>query len=773
MGQSEKILMQTGGLERWLAGSPRRVHLIGVAGSGMSGIAGLLMAMGHRVSGSDKVRTVEVTRLCAMGLDFHTPSSPETVMDADLVVYSSAIRSTHPDFALAMAYGKILVRRAEALAALLAAQRGIVVAGMHGKTTTASMVAHVLRCAGLNPSHYVGAEIPVLGTNAHWNSKGEWFVAEGDESDGTIALYRTEHSIVLNIEEEHLDYYRDLSAIEAVFRRLLDNTSGGVFYCADDPHASRICGEHPRSVSYGERSSARYRFDDLHLKEFQSHFRVLRDGVPLGAVSLNIPGKHNVSNAMAVVALATEIGVPFSSIAAGLESFRGARRRFEIKHRSERFMVVDDYGHHPSEVVATLAAAKNAGRGRVLVMFQPHRYTRTAALKAEFGRAFSDADKVWVTEIYAASEDPIPGVSGATIVEEMEREGHAGGHYQPDRNQMLYEVGRCLQEGDCVLTLGAGNIHEQGAALAKDISVLEELQRCIGAGVVRLYEPLSKHTTLRIGGPAQYWIEPETEEGFARLVRFCSERNLPIFVLGRGSNLLVRDGGIRGVVVHLARGEFRKLEVKGETIIAGAGVRQKELAIAARDAGLGGFEWFEGIPGNVGGALRMNAGAMGSEAFSQVVSVRYVDSNGEFHTRTPLEMDVRYRSVPLLQNNFAVSATFSGRTASAAEIEERMDESVKKRRNSQPRESSAGCVFKNPNAIPAGKLIEELGLKGERVGGARVSEVHGNFLVNDKNATAAEFLDLIAKVRGRALEKRGIELELELQIIGEELAIHE
>ena len=773
MGDSEKILMQTGGLERWLAGSPRRVHLIGVAGSGMSGIAGLLMAMGHRVSGSDKVRTVEVTRLCSMGLDFHTPSSPETVMDADLVVYSSAIRSTHPDFALAMACEKILVRRAEALAALLAARRGIVVAGMHGKTTTASMVAHVLRCAGLNPSHYVGAEIPVLGTNAHWNSRGEWFVAEGDESDGTLVLYRTEHSIVLNIEEEHLDYYRDLSAIESVFRRLLDNTSSGVFYCADDSHASRICSQHPRSVSYGERSSARYRFDDLHLKEFQSHFRVLRDGVPLGAVSLNIPGKHNVSNAMAVVALATELGVAFSSIAAGLESFRGARRRFEIKHRSERFMVVDDYGHHPSEVVATLAAVKNAGRGRVLVMFQPHRYTRTAALRTEFGRAFSDANEVWVTEIYAASEDPIPGISGATIVEEMEREGHPGGHYQPDRNQMLYEVGRCLQEGDCVLTLGAGNIHEQGAALARDILVLEELQRCIGAGVVRLYEPLSKHTTLRIGGPAQYWCEPESEEGFARLVKFCSERKLPIFVLGRGSNLLVRDGGVRGVVVHLARGEFRKLEVKGETMIAGAGVRQKELAIAARDAGLGGFEWFEGIPGNVGGALRMNAGAMGSEAFNQVVSVRYVDSNGEFHTRTPLEMDVRYRSVPLLQNNFAVSATFSGRAASAAEIEERMDDSVKKRRNSQPRESSAGCVFKNPKAIPAGKLIEELGLKGERVGGARVSEVHGNFLVNDKSATAAEFLDLISKVRSCALEKRGIELELELQIIGEEVAIHE
>lgn len=773
MSELEIAREQIGGLERWLAGAPRRIHLIGVAGSGMSGIAGLLLAMGHKVSGSDKVRTLEVTKLCEMGLDFYTPACPDMVTDAELVVYSSAIRVSHPDFAGAIACGKTLVRRAEALAALLAARHGILVAGMHGKTTTASMVAHVLRSAGLNPSHYVGAEIPVLGTNAHWNPQGKWFVAEGDESDGTIALYRTEHSIVLNIEEEHLDYYQDLNAIESVFRRLLENTSGSVFYCADDEHASRVCSAHPRAISYGERSTAKYRFDDLHLKEFQSHFRVVRDDVPLGALSLNIPGKHNVSNAMAVVALATELEVPFASIAAGLESFRGARRRFEIKHRSTRFMVVDDYGHHPSEVRATLAAAKNAGRGRVLVMFQPHRFTRTAALKAEFGRAFSDASEVWVSDIYAASEDPIPGVSGATIVEEMARDGHAGGHYQPDRQQMLYEIGRNLQDGDCVLSLGAGNIHEQSTMLARDIAFIEELQSLMGAGMAKLYEPLSKHTTLRIGGPAQYWVEPETEEGFAKVVRYCMEKNAPIFVLGRGSNLLVRDGGIRGVVVHLARGEFKKLEVKGETIIAGAGVRQKELSIAARDAGLTGFEWFEGIPGNVGGALRMNAGAMGSEAFAQVVSVRYVDAAGEFHTRTPLEMDVHYRSVPFLKNNFAVSATFSGQSAPSDVIEARMDESVQKRRKSQPRESSAGCVFKNPPSIPAGKLIDELGLKGQRIGGARVSEVHGNFLVNEKNATAADFLSLIEKVRTKAATERGIDLEMELQIVGEESAIHE
>jgi UDP-N-acetylenolpyruvoylglucosamine reductase len=243
---------------------------------------------------------------------------------------------------------------------------------------------------------------------------------------------------------------------------------------------------------------------------------------------------------------------------------------------------------------------------------------------------------------------------------------------------------------------------------------------------------------------------------------------VPLFVIGRGSNLLVRDGGIRGVVVYLGRGEFKHLEVRGTQITAGAGVRQKELALAARDAGIGGFEWFEGIPGNVGGALRMNAGAMGAETFGQVVSIRYVDSEGEFHTRTPAEIEVQYRNVPFLREHYAVSATFCGEPASAEKIEERLDASVRKRRTSQPRESSAGCIFKNPAGIPAGRLIEELGLKGSRAGGAKVSEVHGNFLVNDRDATAGEMLALIGRVQELALSKRGIQLETEVQIVGEE-----
>jgi UDP-N-acetylmuramate--alanine ligase len=760
-------------LTRLLTGAPRRIHLIGVAGSGMSGVAGLLLAAGHSVSGSDKVSNVEVQRLQGLGLEFHTPSNPEAVRSADLVVFSSAIRGGHPDYEAAVGGAKPMVRRAEAVAALMKSKRGIVVAGMHGKTTTSAMVAHVLRAGNLSPSHYVGAEIPVLGTNAQWDAAGEWFVAEGDESDGTLALYETEHSIVLNIEEEHLDFYADLEAIEGVFRKLMGHTSGSLFFCADDPHAARVCGEHPRGVSYGERAGACYRFDNLHLKEFQSHFRVLRQGEALGGVTLNLPGRHNVLNALAVIALATELGVPFGQVAAGLESFRGARRRFEIKHRSERLMIVDDYGHHPTEVRATLAAARNCGRSRVLAMFQPHRYTRTAALREEFGRAFEEADLVWVSDIYAASEEPIPGVSAEGLVEEMQRQGHAGAAYVGDRRRMLLEVGRQVQPGDCVIALGAGNIHEQARQLALDVARLEALQAEMGPGVARLYEPLSRHTTLRIGGPAQYWLEPESEEGFARLVRYCRAQGVPLFVMGRGSNLLVRDGGMRGVVAYLGRGEFRRLEIRDGQITAGVGVRQKELALAARDAGIGGFEWFEGIPGNVGGALRMNAGAMGGETFRQVVSVRYVDSAGEFHTRTPSEMEVRYRNVPMLKENYAVSATFSGFGSSMEEIEQRLEDSMNKRRKSQPRESSAGCIFKNPEGIPAGRLIEELGLKGERVGGARVSEVHGNFLVNEKAASSRDFLSLIERVRAVALSERGICLETEVQIVGEEKGIHE
>ena len=745
-----------------------RIHLVGVAGSGMSGIAALLLELGHQVTGSDKVSTVETDRLQRRGLCFHEQHRAAAAGNADLIVFSSAIKPDNPILVSARDSGKPVVRRAEALAAIMRGKRGILIAGMHGKTTTSAMTAHALREGGLHPSHYVGAEIPILGTNAHWDPRGEYFVAEGDESDGTLLCFHPEHSLVLNIEEEHLDFYADLAAIEKVFARLIEQTSRTVFYNIDDANAARLCAKRKGTVSFGFSEKADYRAADIELHDFSSVFCVYRRGEQLGKAVLNVPGQHNVQNAVGVIALATELGISFDKIAASLCKFEHARRRFEIKYASDRFLLVDDYAHHPTEIRATLKTATSIGRKRVLTMFQPHRYSRTKALRTEFGRAFDDADRVIVTDVYPASEAPIPGISGETISNEIAKQGHRGVSYQPCLEWVHRDVGNILNSGDLVMSLGAGNIHEQLALLAADLVIAEKLKEIVGEqGNVRLYEALSKHTTLRVGGPAQFWVEPRNESAFAELIRFCGREGLPLFVLGRGSNLLVRDGGIRGVVVHPCGGDFDKIEVNGNEITAGVGAKLKEVAYAGKAAGLGGLEWMEGIPGAVGGGLRMNAGAMGAQTFENVVAVRYLDPDGNLHVKARDDLEVHYRNFPLLENNFAVSAVFRGQPAPTEEIVRNLEASQQKRRTSQPAAKSAGCIFKNPDSCPAGKLVDELGLKNSRVGKARVSEVHGNFIVNDGGATAAEMLELIEKIKGVARAKRGIELETEVQIVGE------
>src|SRR5437867_13437950 len=374
-------------LQRFLTQERHRIHLVGVAGSGMSGLAGLLIELGHTVSGSDKVTTMETERLQRLGLRFHEQHFPEQADAAELVVFSSAIKNDNPVLVSGRDSGKPVVRRAEALAAIMRAKRGIVIAGMHGKTTTSAMTGHVLREGELHPSYYVGAEIPILGTNAHWDARGEYFVAEGDESDGTLRCFHPEHCLILNIEEEHLDFYSDLEAIEKVFAQLIEQTSETVFYNVDDANTARLCAKHKGAISFGFFEKADYRGADVELRDFASVFCVYRRGQQLGEAILNVPGQHNVQNAVGVIALATELGIPFEKIAASLRTIEHARRRFEIKYESDRFLLVDDYAHHPSEIRATLKTARSTGRKRVLTMFQPHRYSRTKALRKEFGRA--------------------------------------------------------------------------------------------------------------------------------------------------------------------------------------------------------------------------------------------------------------------------------------------------------------------------------------------------------------------------------------------------
>jgi len=752
------------------ADPPLHVHLIGVAGSGMSGLALLLIGMGHHVSGCDRVTTAETERMVSLGLRFSCPQTAESVQGAELVVYSSAIRPDNPAYAAAAAAGIPLWRRAECLAAILHTRKGIVVSGTHGKTTTSSMAAHILREAALDPSHYVGAEIPILGSNAKWSKSGEYLVAEGDESDGTLALYQPEHSIILNIEAEHLDHYRDIGEIREVFARLADQTKGRIIYCAEDPVASEVCAGRENAVSYGW-EDADYTTSEIRDLKGTSAFTVLKQGKPLGDIELGIPGAHNILNALAAIALGDLCGAEFPHVARALSTFAGAKRRFETKYLGANHRIVDDYGHHPTEIAATLQTARSLKPSRIVVLFQPHRYTRTKLLADDFGRVLQAADRVFITDVYPASEPPVEGVSGQTIVDAMAAHGDVPADFLPDLTTAHHVVGNALQPGDLLITLGAGNVHEAGTRIAKDLKVLEEMRTLMPDGEIdgRLYEPMRKHTTLLVGGPAQYWLEPHGFYGFAFLVDYCRQRGIPVRVVGRGSNLLVRDGGIRGAVIHPTGGAFSDVTVDAQNLVtAGAGVRLKKLASVAGGHGIGGFEWMEGIPGNVGGALRMNAGAMGIEMFDQVVRVTFLDEDGVIRTREREEIIAEYRNVPELRRNFALQAVFKGKRDTPENIKERWNESREKRKTTQPVAASAGCTFKNPDEMPAGKLIDVLGLKGERHGNAAVSDVHANFICNEGRATASEVLALIDAIRTKARDERGIQLEPEVKILGED-----
>ena len=747
---------------------PLKIHLIGVAGSGMSGLALLLLGMGHHVSGSDRVTSGETQRLQGKGLQFSCPHHADDVHGVDVVVYSSAIRPSNPARQEADKQGLPSIRRAECLAAILHTRQGVVISGTHGKTTTSALSAHVLRRGGMMPCHYVGAEIPVLGTNAHWQEDCQLMVAEGDESDGTLALYQPEHCVILNIEEEHLDYYRDIDHIKEVFTKLLDQTRGNKIYYAGCPIASELCADRENSISYGWENSD-FQASDIFETGGTVAFNVSKYGQDLGRVELGIPGRHNVLNALAAIVVADAAGVDFQLVARGLGTFAGARRRFENKHLSDRLRIIDDYGHHPTEVAATLQTARSLKPERLIVVFQPHRYSRTEKLADDFGKALQAADRVFVTDIYAASESPIEGVSAQTIVDAVKANGDTRAEVVGSIPQAHYTVGNSLDKGDLLITLGAGNVHEIGSKIARDMTLLEEILRATDEDMkAKLYEPMRRHTTMLCGGPAQFWIEPSSFEAFAELTSYCKNRGIPQRVVGRGSNLLVRDGGIRGAVIHPSGGALSDVSVDDDKITAGAGARFKKIASVAATHNLTGMEWMEGIPGNVGGGLRMNAGAMGLETFDQVTSLTILNEEGEIKTLERDEVTAHYRNVPLLHRNFALQATFQAQHSDSETIKAKMDESRQKRRTSQPIAASAGCVFKNPEEVPAGKLVDELGLKESSHGKAQVSAEHGNFIVNRGKSPASDVLGLIEQIRKKAKDERGITMETEVQIIGED-----
>jgi UDP-N-acetylmuramate--alanine ligase len=453
----------------------RRVHLVGVRGAGMSGIARLLLARGAVVSGSDARESRVLSALRAAGATIFVGHAAEHLTDAETVVVSTAIRESNAELAAARSGGLRVLRRAEALAALMLGSRGVAVAGTHGKTTTTSMLTVALQHAGMDPSFAIGGDLNEAGSNAHWGA-GDVFVAEADESDGSFLLLSPFGAIVTNVEPEHLDHYGSGEAVDEAFAAFVDRIApdGFLVLCLDDPGSARLAplarAAGRRVVTYGESDGADVRVAAISAQGRETRWEAVVRGRRLGAVTLAVPGRHNALNAAAVLAAGLELGVSPQAMRDGLAAYGGVRRRFDFRGSAAGVRVVDDYAHHPTEVAATLRAAQTAAEGgRVLVAFQPHRYSRTAAFGTELGTALGLADQVVVMEVYAAGEDPLPGVSGATIAGAVPLPSEQV-LFEPSWSRVAARLAGLARPGDLVLTMGAGDVTLLGPEVLRELS---------------------------------------------------------------------------------------------------------------------------------------------------------------------------------------------------------------------------------------------------------------------------------------------------------------
>jgi UDP-N-acetylmuramate--alanine ligase len=451
----------------------KHIHFVGIGGIGMSGIAEVLLNLGYRVTGSDMRASDTTTRLKELGAEIFIGHLAANITSPHVVVISSAVKNDNVEVIAAREQQIPVIPRAEMLAELMRLKYGIAIAGAHGKTTTTSMVATVLAAGGIDPTVVIGGKLNSLGTNAKLG-QGDFLVAEADESDGSFLKLSPTISVVTTIDEEHLDYYKDIQDIKAAFLAFINKVPfyGVSILCLDQPHIqSLIPLVQKRYQTYGMSSQADYEARDVSLKPLGSRFKVLHHAQDLGWFELSVPGMHNINNSLAAVAVARELDIDIEVIRKALRDFSGVQRRFQIKGEVDGITIVDDYGHHPTEVKATLAAAAAGMERRVVVVFQPHRYTRTQHLLEDFFTAFNQADTLVVTDIYAAGEKTIPGISGEVLYEGIKKHGHKDVTFIPDRVKIIEHMLSILKEGDLMITLGAGDVWKLGEQIVERLKL--------------------------------------------------------------------------------------------------------------------------------------------------------------------------------------------------------------------------------------------------------------------------------------------------------------
>ena len=451
-----------------------RVHFVGIGGIGMSGIAEVLLNLGYSVTGSDLRESEATERLSSLGAEIFLGHREANLGgDPSVVVISTAVKFSNPEVVEARRRNIPVIPRAEMLAELMRMKYGVAVAGSHGKTTTTSMIAAILSAAGLDPTMVIGGRVRALGSNAKLG-QGEILVAEADESDGTFLLLSPTIAVVTNIDREHMDFYQSMDRLTESFLDFINKVPfyGLAVLCMDHPNVRALLPKvRKRFVTYGLTPEAEFTAHDLQHQPMRVEFSVARDSTSLGRLKLHVPGRHSASNALAAVAVAQELEIPFSRIAEGLESFTGIHRRFEVKGEPNGILVIDDYGHHPVEIQTTIQAIRDSWKRPLTVVFQPHRYSRTQDLFDDFVTSFEETDRLVLTEVYSAGEEPIAGTSGESLYQAIKRRGHLDVEYVADKEEMLKRLLPKLRPGDIVLTLGAGDIYKVGEKLVEALQL--------------------------------------------------------------------------------------------------------------------------------------------------------------------------------------------------------------------------------------------------------------------------------------------------------------
>ena len=757
--------------------APRTAWLLGACGMGVGPLAIYLKGEGCDVRAADdspggpmgaQLAAAGVPMLTALGVDNWKP---------EVVAHTSAIKPSHPLHRQATEAGCRILRRGELLAERAASRRLIAICGSHGKTTTCGMVIAALEAAGEDFGYVLGglfrdASMPP----ARATAGSDWLVAEVDESDGTIGGFSPEITVAVNLDWDHPDYYRSEADLERVFAELFRRTRSLILIPAGNARLERLCRDvSARVLTVGEGGD----FSLRPVAAAAGRSTVELGGLwPEGKSDLPVAGSFNRANAALALAVAQHVAGRLGTEPLGRWS--GIRRRQDTLFEAPGLRVLADYAHHPTEIAALLALLRETHLGRLVVVFQPHRHTRTRQYADAFRDALAVADQVLLLPVYAAGESPLEGGSSESIIAGADS---ARFTLVSDRHALPERLDRLVVGADTVVAfVGAGDIERDAAAYARACwksPAPRHAPADFGSrvaphlsprAVVRAQEPLSRRVTLGVGGAAAWYAEPATVDDCVALLRAAAECDVPVFALGRGSNLLVPDEGYRGLVIHLNAEHWGSIErLGGRRLRVGGGARLKELCGLAAREGLAGFEFLEGIPGTLGGSLRMNAGAMGGWIFDRVESVEWLGPDGRVRASGRAGFEAGYRDCPQLHGSIVLSAVLvAEREASPESIRATMEEMATRRRASQPRDPSAGCVFRNPPADKAGRLIELSGLKGETEGGACVSPVHANFIVNSGQARAADILALLRRVRGVVKAERGVELEPEILVLGKE-----